>query len=118
MSVSGQRSVASCRGGPGAPCRASTGALGGAGGDLPRRTGTGCSASYGTDRSWDVPRHPSALRSLPSAVYTLPKLYSKNYYCVGCAVHSRIVRVRNKVARRNRDPPVRFRRTDAAKKTA
>jgi hypothetical protein len=55
--------------------------------------------------------------SLPSA-YALPKLYSKNYYCISCAVHSRIVRVRNVEKRRIRDPPVRFRRTntDGAKK--
>lgn len=46
-----------------------------------------------------------------SIAYALPKLYSKNYYCISCAVHSRIVRVRNVVKRRNRDPPVRFRRT-------
>ncbi len=60
----------------------------------------------------------------PRAAYTLPKLYSKNYYCISCAVHSRIVRVRNVQKRRIRDPPVRFRRTaapggaggDAAKK--
>jgi ribosomal protein S26 len=52
-------------------------------------------------------------RPLPlSPGYTLPKLYSKNYYCVSCAVHSRIVRVRNVDVRRNRDPPVRFRRTE------
>ena len=48
---------------------------------------------------------------LPCAAYTLPKLYQKTYYCVSCAVHSRIVRVRNVFKRRNRDPPVRFKRT-------
>ena len=52
------------------------------------------------------------------AAYTLPKLYSKNYYCISCAVHSRIVRVRNVQARRVREPPVRFKRTDADKKKA
>jgi small subunit ribosomal protein S26e len=37
-------------------------------------------------------------------------MYSKNYYCVSGAVHSRIVRVRNVEKRRVREPPVRFRR--------
>jgi len=45
------------------------------------------------------------------AAYSVPKLYSKNYYCISCAVHSRIVRVRNTEKRRIREPPVRFRRT-------
>ena len=56
-----------------------------------------------------------ALNDLKAAsafeLYALPKMYSKNYYCVSCAVHSRIVRVRNVEKRRVREPPVRFRRT-------
>jgi hypothetical protein len=48
----------------------------------------------------------------PPAAYVLPKLYTKNYYCVSCAVHSRIVRVRNVQKRRNREPPAKFKRTE------
>ena len=38
-------------------------------------------------------------------VYALPKTYLKTYYCVSCAVHHHIVRVRNRVVRKQRAPP-------------
>merc|ERR1712150_281394 len=43
-------------------------------------------------------------------VYTMPKLYVKTEYCVSCACHARIVRVRKTAERRVRTAPRRFKR--------
>jgi len=47
--------------------------------------------------------------------YVIPKLYLKMQYCISCAIHSRIVKVRSVADRRVRAPPQRVQRDAAGK---
>eukprot|EP01108_Squamamoeba_japonica_P000545 TRINITY_DN1184_c0_g1_i1.p1 TRINITY_DN1184_c0_g1~~TRINITY_DN1184_c0_g1_i1.p1 ORF type:complete len:113 (-),score=34.41 TRINITY_DN1184_c0_g1_i1:30-368(-) len=42
--------------------------------------------------------------------YRLPKLYIKMQYCISCAIHAHIVRVRSTQGRRIRENPQKLRR--------
>ena len=47
--------------------------------------------------------------------YIIPKLYIKMQYCISCAIHSRIVKVRGTIERKSRLPPQRVHRDAAGK---
>eukprot|EP00757_Euglenozoa_sp_SAG-D1_P015650 gene15650-656_t len=55
----------------------------------------------------------SSLYYTQNSGYYLPKLYLKIQYCIACAIHGRIVRVRSVEKRKIRAPPQKVRRMQA-----
>jgi small subunit ribosomal protein S26e len=57
---------------------------------------------------------PSSKRDIKAKIvfteFEIPKIYLKQQYCISCAIHSRVVRVRSAEDRKIREPPKRVQR--------